>query len=219
MKIRLARYFFKFYYGKMSEKTKDLLRRAEAPKDSSEEGKSSVSRAEREFRDETEAESAYQKYKLKLFNVNGWEADSGVSAFRLFDETGAEVTATAARTGNFIRITMPGSGKNDWVRIVEIYENSTETVITVQPTVDPTDGERETTSHFFQSEANNNFCLQRRGAKINLYVIGLNEKANTDESAGLIESVRNVAVASLGWLGFQKIEWQTFCENFLKDEK
>lgn len=206
----------------MNGKIQKLLNRAEAQENSADDGKSSVSRAGREFSTQTEAENAFQKFKRKLFFVNGWEADTGVSAFQLFDEKGAEINSRPAQTGDFVRITMPGSGKHDWVKIAEVFEDSTEAVITVQPTFDPTETDKETketTSHFFKSGATNNFCLQQASEKIFFYVIGLNEKANTDESGGLLESVRNLAVANLGWLGFQKIEWQTFCENFLKAEE
>lgn len=216
----LARQFFKFYYGMMNGKIAELLKKAEAQKNSDDENKSSITSAEREFSGAGEAERAFEKFKQKLYHVNRWQQDSGVSYFQLFDENGSELKAARAETGKFIRIDLPGSGKSDWVKIIDIYDSATESVVSVQPTFDPTakDQDKEKTSHFFKSKAVNNFCLQRDGEKLIFYVIGFNEAANTDETGGIIESVRNFATAHFGWLGFQKIEWQTFCENFLKSE-
>jgi hypothetical protein len=202
----------------MNRKIDELLKAAEAQKNSPEAGKSSVTRATREFGDEPQAENAFRKLREKLFDINRWETDSGVSAFQLFDENGNALEQARAETGFFVRIKLPGSGKADWVKIKEIRDAETEAIITVQPCFDPTEKDRETTSHFFESDATNNFCLGKDGAKLSFYVIGLNEKANVNESDGLLETVRNVAVAYTGWLGFQKIEWKTFCENFLNEE-
>jgi hypothetical protein len=202
----------------MNRKINELLKKAEAPEDSPDAGKSSVTDAAREFGDETQAADAFRKLREKLFDINRWEADSGVTAFQLFDENGGALGQARAAVGLFIRIKLPGSGKADWVKIIDITDAENEAVVSVQPTFDPTDNDRKTTSHFFEGDATNNFCLGKDGAKLRFYVIGLNEKANVEESDGLLETVRNVAVAYSGWLGFQKIEWKTFCENFLNEE-
>jgi hypothetical protein len=48
-----------------------------------------------------------------------------------------------------------------------------------------------------------------------LYVIGLNERLNSGHTSGMIETVRNTAVANIGYyLGIQKAEWKKFCESF-----
>ncbi|HEX8369959.1 MAG TPA: hypothetical protein VF604_15540 [Pyrinomonadaceae bacterium] len=201
----------------MSEKIQNLLKEAET----SDDGKSSITGAEREFAAAEETAEAFDLFSQKLYDINRWEAESGVSAFQLFDENGKGLETKKAQKGNFVRISLPGSGKHDWVKIVDIHDAPDEIVITVQPTYDPTEKEtdKDTTSHFFTSEATNNFCLQKREKSLAAYVIGLHEKPNTSESGGVIETVRNAAAASFGWLGFQKIEWKTFCENFLESEK
>ncbi|HEX8737716.1 MAG TPA: hypothetical protein VF721_20455 [Pyrinomonadaceae bacterium] len=201
----------------MNGKIQNLLKEAETSQD----GKSSVASAEREFKSPEEASEAFDSLRKKLYDINRWEADSGVSAFQLFDENGKGLETRQAQKGNFVRISLPGSGKYDWVRIVDIHDTSDEVVISVQPARDPTEkeSEKETTSHFFTSDSRNNFCLQRQDAALAFYVIGLHEKPNVSESGGIIETVRNVAAANFGWLGFQKIEWKTFCENFLESEK
>jgi hypothetical protein len=201
----------------MSEKIQKLLKEAETSND----GKSSVTTAERKFESAAEADGAFDSFRQKLYDINRWEADSGVTAFQLFDENGAKIEAKQARKENFVRISLPGSGKNDWVKIIDIHDAAHEVVITVKPTHDPTakESEQDKTSHFFLSDATNNFCLQKKDKALAVYVIGLHEKPNTAETDSIIEGVRNLATASFGWLGFQKIEWKTFCENFLQGGK
>jgi hypothetical protein len=199
----------------MSEKIQQLLKEAEA----SDDGKSSVTSAKRDFPSIEEAARAFESFKRKLDDINRWEVESGVTAFQLFDENGAPLETSKAQKGNFVRITLPGSGKHDWVKIVDIYDASDEIVITVQPTHDPTEADKDATSHFFTSDSRNNFCLQREEKTVTIYVIGLHEKPNVAETDSVLEKVRNMAAASFGWLGFQKIEWKTFCENFLDNGK
>ena len=94
-------------------------------------------------------------------------------------------------------------------------------VLTVQPTFDPTakDADKNRTSHFFTSEATNNFCLEKQENKVNIYVIGLSEKPNTQDTGGILETIRNYATANLGhYFGIQEGEWTTFCKNFLEIE-
>ena len=209
--------FLRLTIDKMSEKIQNLLKEAET----SDDGKSSVTSAERDFKSAEETVAAFASFRQKLYDINRWEADSGVSAFQLFDENGKGLETPKAQKGNFVRISLPGSGKHDWVEIVDIHDASDEVVITVQPTYDPTekDANKDATSHFFTSDSRNNFCLQKKDNSLAVYVIGLHEKPNTSESGGVIEKVRNAATAGFGWLGFQKIEWKTFCENFLESEK
>ena len=202
----------------MSEKIQQLLKEAEI----SDDGKSSVTCARRQFPSTEETADRFAAFRRKLYDINRWEAESGVSAFQLFDENGKELETGEARKGNFVRISLPGSGKHDWVKIVDIHDASAEVVITVQPARDPTEketGKGVTTSHFFTSESRNNFCLRKEAAALAVYVIGLHEKPNVSETDGVIEKARNLAAANFGWLGFQKIEWKTFCENFLDNGK
>lgn len=113
---------------------------------------------------------------------------------------------------------MKGSGKYDWVRIVQIIDRKNALIITVKPTCDPTDEaiDKTRTSIFFTADASNNFCLQKEANIVSLYVIGLDEKQNVSETGNVLEIVRNVATAHLGsYLGIQKEEWKTFCKNML----
>ncbi len=206
----------------MNSKIQDLLDRAAAVTASSEDKMSSVARAERQFATEREAEKCFGELKEKLFRVERWNAHSALSSYELFDETGKSCERETAKVGDFIKITLAGSGKSDWVKIVNIDRSPNETILTVQPSYNPIKSEpdKSVTSHFFTAESTNNFCLERRGATLNFYVIGLDEKSNTKDTNNLIETARNVATANLGhYLGIQKGEWTTFCTHFLEIEE
>lgn len=199
----------------------NLLEQAARQSDSATSEGSSVVKATRIFPDAANAEDAFAVLRKKLFSIEHWNDCSEISSFKLFDETGIAEPTKLARVGDYIRITLPGSGKDDWVKVIEINESPGETVFTVQPSHDPTDAEnKRATSHFFTDASTNNFCLQRKDRTINFYVIGLNEKTNTSETSGIIETVRNYATANLGYfLGIQKTQWKSFCENFLETGK
>lgn len=201
----------------MSGKIQNFLHRA-----SKEPNTSSVSFAKRTFSDENQAEAFFLEVKEKLLNLENWNKNAGLSSFELFDENGDVKADKAICNDDFERISLKGSGKYDWVKVIDIYEDENEFVITVKPTYDPTGDNPDKTkvSHFFTDKATNNFCLQNDDKSVALYVIGLNEKQNVSETENVIETTRNIAVANLGsYLGIQKGEWTTFCENFLSSQK
>lgn len=186
------------------------------------EEKTSVSDARREFADAPTAAQTFRRLREKLFRVDQWNDESGVMTFALFGANGEPTPRKPAAVGDFIRITLPGTGKNDWVKVKDVFENSNEIILTVQPTFDPTgeSPDESVTSHFFTDESTNNLCLQLEGATVKMYVIGLNEATNTGDAKNIVESARNLATANIGhYLGFQKAEWTTFCNNLLKDER
>lgn len=198
----------------MSGKIENLLKRA----NESTVADSSVTSSTRVYATETEAEKVFRQLSEKLFSVERWNIESEITGFNLYDAGGIAQPHKTAAVGDYIKTTMPGSGKNDWIKVVEIIESPDEIVLTVQPSRDPTDkGSEATVSHFFDAVSTNNFCLQRTGVKITFYVIGLDEKSNTEATGGIIETVRNFATANIGYfLGIQKAQWQTFCDNFIE---
>ena len=200
----------------MSEsRVEELLRQA----NSDLEGDTSLNSAKRNCASEEGAESLFADVKRRMLDIREWHENSSGSGYDLFDETGRDASDTPVDVGKFIRISIYGAGKYDWVRVTDIHNAENEFVITVKPTFDPTEHPRKTDviSHFFRPEATNNFCLQRSDPYLNFYVIGLNEKQNTEFTDGLIETARNVAAANLGYyLGLQKAIWKEFCQNFLK---
>ncbi len=198
-----------------------LLDKADAIAKSSGDEMSSVASAERRFPSESETAQAFAGLRQKIFQINRWNSHSILTSFEIFDETGNAGKREKAAIGDFIRVSMTGTGKSDWVKITRIDEidSPEEIVLTVQPTFDPTADapDKTVTSHFFKSKSSNNFCLQKKGETISFYVVGLNEESNTGNTKNIIETARNVAAANLGhYLGIQKAEWTAFCKNFLE---
>jgi hypothetical protein len=209
----------------MNNKIQSLLEQAEKQAASSKTGESSISFASRDFSEISQAENLFDHLKQKLFRVRKWNTESFLTSFELYGKNGKLSAGEAAAVGDFIRLSLTGSGKYDWVKIIEIHETTDEAVISVKPSYNPTENQPDKTkvSHFFSGDSTNNFCLGKKDKTVSFYVIGLNEKTNTDETENLIEKARNLAVANIGsYLGIQKSEWKVFCENFLetkKDEK
>lgn len=203
----------------MNDKIQNLLAQAERQARTSETGESSVTFATRTFSDEVGAEGSFNHLKQKLFHIRSWNDKSFLTSFELFDQNGKPTQRETAAVGDFIRLSLTGSGKDDWVKIIEIIEEPDEAIVTVKPSYNPSESQpdKNATSHFFTDDSTNNFCLGRNQDTVSFYVIGLNEKTNTNETESFIEAFRNVAVANIGsYLGIQKGEWKIFCENFLK---
>ena len=198
-------------------KTQAFLGKAVRQHDSPTQEDSSIAKATRVFPSAAEAEEAFSFLQKRLFHIEHWNACSEISSFELFGADGNSQPKKVA-VGDFIKISLPGSGKDDWVNIVQIHETPDEVILTLKPSHDPTDKDnKDSTSHFFSGDSTNNFCLQRKDAKINFYVIGLNEKTNTEDTSGILETARNFATANIGCLlGIQKAQWETFCKNFLE---
>jgi hypothetical protein len=201
----------------MSDRIQNLLKQA----NSRNAPDTSVTFAKRVFLAESDAQNYFARVREKLFDLGEWDKNSK-AGYGLYDETGDECADKIITVGKFIYIDIPASGKKDWVKVTDIFDTPDEFIITVQPSYDPTEKPVETgvTSHFFHSGARNNFCLQRNDKEIILYVIGINEKTNLQETDNLIETTRNAAAANTGYfLGAQKAMWKDFCANFLEIEK
>lgn len=198
----------------MNYKTDDLLERARQDEDHS-----SLSSAEKTFADEAEAARVFGVLKAKLSDIDEWNAHSMLSSFEIFDERGQRLETKKPAVGEFLRISLKGTMKYDWVRVEDIHETAEEFIVTVRPTFDPTgeSADKSATSHFFSDESTNNFCLLRKAKKVGLYVIGLNEKMNTRETEGTLETVRNAAVNLGSYLGLQRGEWEKFCHHLMED--
>ncbi len=195
-------------------KTDELLKQAEAQTN-----ESSISAADRKFTNEDAARQFFAAIKAKIINVSEWNEHALMSSYALFDKDGKEIADEKIRVGAFLRISLKTSGKYDWVRVENISDAPDEFIITVRPTFDPTAENRDEKiiSHFFTDESINNFCLSRNGSTVALYVIGLKEKQNTNETGGALETIRNVAVNLSTYLGIQNGEWEKFCHHFMDD--
>jgi hypothetical protein len=201
----------------MPKRIEEILKQLEqVPED-----ERSINYAEREFDDERAAKQYFAGLRERFVELENWNEHAGLSSYETFDQNGEPTPDQRIRAGLFIKIALTGSGKADWVRVEEIYEATDELIITVRPTFDPTADEArpDTTSHFFSRDATNNFCAVRDDRFVRIYVIGLNEKLNSDETSGIVETVRNAAVANVGsYLGVQSGEWTKFCNSFLSAE-
>lgn len=198
----------------MRYKIDELMEQARRDEDHS-----SFCAAEKTFASEAEAVKVFSALREKLFDINEWNVHSLASSFKLFDENGQPCENRKLAVGAFLQISLKGTMKYDWVRIVDIRDAAEEFIVTVQPTFDPTGeaDERNRTSHFFTSESTNNFCVVRRGSSVWLYVVGLREKMNVSDTEGVLEAARNAAVNLGSYLGFQHGEWEKFCHHFLED--
>jgi len=198
----------------MKYKTDDLLQRAER-----DEKHSSVASAEKTFADEAASEKFFSLLKTKLEDVHEWNAHALLTSFELFDENGRALETQKITVGAFLRISLTGAIKYDWVRVESVDDTPLEFIIRVRPTFDPTDedGDKSVISHFFTGESVNNFCLYRKANTVALRVIGLNEKLNSGETSGTLETVRNAAVNLGSYLGVQRGEWEKFCHHFMED--
>ena len=201
----------------MGAKVQDLLKQA----NTSPEGDTSVNFAKRSFGSEAECTNFFAQSKQRLLTISEWDKNSSPSSYKLYDNGGRQIGESIA-VGDFFRITLHGSGKYDWVEVESIYETPLEFIITVKPSFDPTADPQDkgVISHFFVPEARNNFYLQNDGKMLSMYVIGIGEKQNTENTSGAIETIRNAATATanLGYyLGIQKTTWTEFCSNFLKN--
>lgn len=195
-------------------KTDELLKRTEKIPN-----QSSVSSAEKIFGNEQDAKKVFIALKTLILKIDEWNAHSLISTFALFDASGKQIEHGTLAAGLFIRIALTGSGKYDWIRIEKFHETADEFIVTVKPSFDPTDENRDekTISHFFTDESTNNFCICRKDKSVAFYVIGLDEKMNTSETGGALETVRNVAVNFGTYLGIQSGEWEKFSNHFLSD--
>ena len=198
----------------MKYKTDDLLQQAERDREHS-----SVASAEKTFAREAESEKFFTLLKTKLQDVDEWNAHALLTAFALFDDTGRALETRKITVGAFLRISLTGAIKYDWVRVEHINDAPHEFIIRVRPTHDPTDesDDKAAVSHFFTDESINNFCLFKKARTVGLYVVGLNEKLNASETAGALETVRNAAVNLGSYLGVQRGEWEKFCHHFIED--
>jgi hypothetical protein len=186
---------------------------------SSPENDSSVNSAKRQLLTEAEAATFFEDVRRRMLDVREWGKNSSATDYSLFNAAGAEITGAEISVGHFIRISLYGGGKYDWVEVESITERPTEFVITVRPSHDPTEHPADVgdVSHFFGPEARNNFCLLLNEKSVVFSVIGIHEKQNTRFTDGLIESARNAAVANIGYYtGLQKTIWKEFAASFLE---
>jgi hypothetical protein len=163
----------------------------------------------RTYPDAAAALPAFAWAEEKLFDVNAWSNLPGITAkFALHDESGAEKTSTP-RTGDYIRIQLPGPLPENWVRVVGVQVEDQAAEFTVQPSRDPREGAaRGEIEHFFGKEATSTFRVELQGNTLIASEIGRHEHINNQGKEAGGRAVLNTLVAEGGWAFFQKMQWQ-----------
>lgn len=175
-----------------------------------------------------DAEDMFVSAKDRLLDVNAWRVRSGLlsATFALADGHGKPLKRPAHK-GDHIKIDIPGPGSAtgdgyDWVQIEALeYDDypdlDLETMaMQVRPCSNPAAKSDEHTAHFFGRLATSMFVIERRGVVLTAYYHGRNEVPNTD--AGLIDEVRNMAVAAGAYLGLSDLQWGTLIKGLVEPE-
>jgi hypothetical protein len=95
----------------MNKRIQRLLGEALAEKHSSGTGESSITSASRTFLETHDADDFFNKLRPELFRVREWNEKATVTSFELFDEKGDISERENAVVGDFIRLSMAGTGK------------------------------------------------------------------------------------------------------------
>lgn len=211
--------FYKIFRTNVNARIQRLLGEALAQKYSSRTGKSNITSASRIFANSQDADGFFNRLRAELFRVREWNEKTTLTSFELFDERGNISERQTASVGDFIRLSMAGTRKSEWAKVIEIVDEAGEAILTIKPSNNPTVNEpdKNTALHFVASTSTNSFCLEKNNAVVSCYVIELSENANTDETGKFLEKARNVAVSMIRpYFGIQKGGWKTLCVNFLR---
>ena len=191
---------------------KDILNKIkkEAKVLQGEETKDKVYQNENSFPTEQEAIEAFELSKRKLFNVNNWTNLTGISStFALYDDRGRRTTTLKPEVGYYLKIVLPASTMDNWVRITNVREEENLAEFVVHPSEQPQElgeGEAEV-EHFFIKEASSTFRVTREGNTIHGYEIGRNEGINNQGEEAGDRAVVNTFIAEGGWAIFQEMQW------------
>lgn len=157
----------------------------------------------------SQAESAFERSKQKLFNVNAWSNMEGInSKFSLYDHNGQRCSGSVQK-GFFIRIELPASKIEKWVHVTDMRNELELAEFIVHPSKKPeekSDPNAEV-QHFFTAEASSTFRVVRKKNVIEAFEIGRNEIINNQGAESGDRSILNTLIAEGAWAGFQKIQW------------
>ena len=205
---------YKIFHRNVNARIQRLLGEALAQKYSSRTGKSSITSASRTFPNTHNADDFFNRLRAELFRVREWNEKTTLASFELFDEKGSIPERQTAIVGDFIRLSMPGTGKSVWATVIEIVNEAGEAILTIKPSYNSpgNESDKNNKSNFFASTSTHSFCLEKNNAVVSFYVIELSEKANTDEAGNFLETARNVGP----YFGIQQGSWKALCVNFLQ---
>jgi hypothetical protein len=167
-----------------------------------------------------EARALYRRAKENLLSINRWHDLAGKlsATFTLTDPAGRQLSRNPEK-GDLISIHIPGapSDKLDWVHVELVEEerpqSETERVhLQVRPGEPPASD--KPTKHFFSDSATSSFFVERVGTTVSAAVKGRNEVPNLSDE-GLVNKVRNAAVAVGAMLGLNTPQWKALVKGIL----
>lgn len=173
--------------------------------------------SQKEYPDETAAKDAFNDAKNRMFNVNTWGKIPGPenATFLLYDRRGYPykkevIEDIKPRVGDFIKTLLPGNLPEDWVRVVDVQEDTDHASFTVRPSKDPTDEDQpeNVTEHFFQSTATSTFNVERKDNILIASETGLGEQINNEDPEAGKRNKLNTAISEAGWAFVQKLQWE-----------
>lgn len=174
------------------------------------EAKDKLYRNEQDYPDAGSARQAFEESKKKLFHVNLWSNLEGInSTFELHDAQGRKTTAEMPQEGHYIKIILPATTVENWVRITSIRTTDNLAEFTVHPSQKPQPpvDKEEVTEHFFTREASSTFRVELQGTRLIGSEIGKNEVINNQGEESGDRAILNTLVAEGGWAGFQALQW------------
>ncbi|WP_299826534.1 hypothetical protein [uncultured Pontibacter sp.] len=162
------------------------------------------------YNTEAEAIEAFERSKHKLFDVNEWTNMSGInSTFELYNPQGRRSSSNSLEKGYYIKIILPATTMDNWVRITDKRTEENFAEFVVHPSEQPQergDDDAEV-EHFFIKEASSTFRVTREGNTLYGYEIGRNEGINNQGKEAGARSIINTFVAEGGWALFQELQW------------
>ncbi|QHL85910.1 hypothetical protein GU926_00010 [Nibribacter ruber] len=175
-----------------------------------EDSKDKFFQSENTFPDEESAIQAFAEAREKLFNIEGWSDMTGItSTFELYNAQGQRDISRKPTVGDFIKIILPASTIENWVKVVDVTEEENLAKFVVQPSQNPQKPAQPAgkTEHFFTEEATSTFLVARQGNTLLACEIGQNEVANNHGQEAGDRPLLNTVISTGGWAGFQAIQW------------
>lgn len=173
------------------------------------------------FDSSLQAQHHFSLVKHRFFDIKKWSEYAKVpgAEFQLYNAAAAE-TDGKPQVGYYFRITMPfpknpAGQESDWVQVEEIQEGENFAAMRVRPVHSPLGSETEET-HFFQDEATSTFIVKCVADEVFAEVHGRNEKPNISAEYGIIENIRNAAVAIGGMLFGSKFQWKSLTAGLVE---
>lgn len=175
-------------------------------------------RQEHTYPDEQTAKQEFENAKLKLFNINLWSHLEGIdSTFVLYDERGRRTNAEMPKVGYYIKIVLPVSKIENWVKVTDITTKEKMAEFVVHPSEKPAErtDEEKVIEHFFIKEASSTFRVERQGKTLIGYEIGKNEGINNRGEEAGDRALINTLIAEGGWAGVQELQWDKLIYFFV----